>query len=160
MWRSTSDAVRPLGEQGESEVEGVHKRVGGWVIVKDYSTEIKVIFIQGPRIHSSAPVGLLLKFDLLCFPSWHAIIVDGHSVEELCKVLSQPRHQPLAIIAKTIKGKGIPGTIISHTHSDLQYVRLIISVVLSCSVYSFSKVLTCCVSFFIKKMVCYSIIPT
>uniref|UniRef100_A0A8C7YVM0 Transketolase n=1 Tax=Oryzias sinensis TaxID=183150 RepID=A0A8C7YVM0_9TELE len=39
---------------------------------------------------------------------WHSIIVDGHSVEELCKVLSQPRHQPIAIIAKTIKGKGIP----------------------------------------------------
>lgn len=40
---------------------------------------------------------------------WQAVIVDGHSVEELCKVLNQPRHQPLAIIAKTIKGKGIPG---------------------------------------------------
>lgn len=40
---------------------------------------------------------------------WQAVIVDGHSVEELCKVLSQPRHQPLAVIAKTIKGKGIPG---------------------------------------------------
>uniref|UniRef100_A0A672LNX5 Transketolase n=1 Tax=Sinocyclocheilus grahami TaxID=75366 RepID=A0A672LNX5_SINGR len=39
---------------------------------------------------------------------WHAIIVDGHSVEELCKAMSQPRHQPTAIIAKTIKGKGIP----------------------------------------------------
>lgn len=36
--------------------------------------------------------------------------MDGHSVEELCKVLSPPRHQPLAVIAKTIKGKGIPGT--------------------------------------------------
>lgn len=41
--------------------------------------------------------------------SWHAIVVDGHSVDELCKALSQPRHQPTAIIAKTIKGKGIPG---------------------------------------------------
>uniref|UniRef100_A0A3Q2XL41 transketolase n=1 Tax=Hippocampus comes TaxID=109280 RepID=A0A3Q2XL41_HIPCM len=39
---------------------------------------------------------------------WHAIIVDGHSVEELCKALSQPRHQPTAILAKTVKGKGIP----------------------------------------------------
>lgn len=51
-----------------------------------------------------------LQSGLLCFGSWHAIIVDGHSVEELCKALSQPRHQPLAIIARTIKGKGIPGT--------------------------------------------------
>uniref|UniRef100_A0A6Q2Y8G6 transketolase n=1 Tax=Esox lucius TaxID=8010 RepID=A0A6Q2Y8G6_ESOLU len=39
---------------------------------------------------------------------WHAIVVDGHSVEELCKALSQARHQPTAIIAKTTKGKGIP----------------------------------------------------
>ncbi|XP_062855272.1 transketolase-like [Trichomycterus rosablanca] len=41
---------------------------------------------------------------------WHAVVVDGHSVEELCKVLCQPRNQPTAIIAHTIKGKGIPGT--------------------------------------------------
>lgn len=50
--------------------------------------------------------------------SWHAIVVDGHSVEELCKVLSQPRHQPLAIIAKTIKGKGIPGTAEIYTNEE------------------------------------------
>ena len=49
----------------------------------------------------------------VCVYSWHAIIVDGHSVEELCKALSQPRHQPTAIIAKTIKGKGIPGNSLS-----------------------------------------------
>jgi deoxyxylulose-5-phosphate synthase len=43
------------------------------------------------------------------------VVVDGHSVEELCKVLNQPRHQPLAIIAKTIKGKGISGERIKRT---------------------------------------------
>lgn len=70
-----------------------------------------VALMQRPRIHCMSRVRLCLKSVLLCFYSWHAIIVDGHSVEELCKVLSQPRHQPLAIIAKTIKGKGIPGTL-------------------------------------------------
>ncbi|XP_077181662.1 transketolase [Paroedura picta] len=40
---------------------------------------------------------------------WHAIIVDGHSVEELCKAFGQAKHQPTAIIAKTYKGKGITG---------------------------------------------------
>ncbi|KAG8128180.1 hypothetical protein E2320_015062 [Naja naja] len=40
---------------------------------------------------------------------WHAIIVDGHSVEELCKAFGQTKHQPTAIIAKTFKGKGITG---------------------------------------------------
>lgn len=47
--------------------------------------------------------------------------MDGHSVEELCKVLSQPRHQPLAIIAKTIKGKGIPGTAKIYTNEEENY---------------------------------------
>lgn len=41
--------------------------------------------------------------------SWHAIIVDGHSVEELCKAFGQAKHQPTAIIAKTFKGRGITG---------------------------------------------------
>ncbi|KAB5567639.1 hypothetical protein PHYPO_G00235160 [Pangasianodon hypophthalmus] len=41
---------------------------------------------------------------------WHTVIVDGHSVEELCKVLSERHEQPTAIVAQTIKGKGIPAT--------------------------------------------------
>ncbi|XP_006747124.2 transketolase [Leptonychotes weddellii] len=41
--------------------------------------------------------------------SWHTVIVDGHSVEELCKAFGQAKHQPTAIIAKTFKGRGLPG---------------------------------------------------
>ncbi|KAK2496140.1 hypothetical protein MC885_005925 [Smutsia gigantea] len=41
--------------------------------------------------------------------SWHTVIVDGHSVEELCKAFGQVKHQPTAIIAKTFKGRGISG---------------------------------------------------
>ncbi|XP_021550840.1 transketolase [Neomonachus schauinslandi] len=40
---------------------------------------------------------------------WHTVIVDGHSVEELCKAFGQAKHQPTAIIAKTFKGRGLPG---------------------------------------------------
>uniref|UniRef100_A0A4W3I938 transketolase n=1 Tax=Callorhinchus milii TaxID=7868 RepID=A0A4W3I938_CALMI len=43
---------------------------------------------------------------------WNAEVVDGHSVEELCKALwqaSQVKDKPTAIIAKTLKGKGISG---------------------------------------------------
>uniref|UniRef100_A0A8C8RME3 transketolase n=1 Tax=Pelusios castaneus TaxID=367368 RepID=A0A8C8RME3_9SAUR len=40
---------------------------------------------------------------------WHAVIVDGHSVEELCKAFGQTKNQPTAIIARTLKGKGISG---------------------------------------------------
>lgn len=60
------------------------------------------------------PAGLILTLNPSLYHSWHAIIVDGHSVEELCKALSQPCHQPLAIITKTIKGKGIPGNMITR----------------------------------------------
>ncbi|KAI5621906.1 transketolase-like, partial [Silurus asotus] len=41
---------------------------------------------------------------------WHAVIVDGHNVEELCKALCQPQDQPIAIVALTFKGKGIPAS--------------------------------------------------
>ncbi|KAG8542815.1 hypothetical protein GDO81_026068 [Engystomops pustulosus] len=40
---------------------------------------------------------------------WNTVVVDGHSVEELCKALTPVKNQPTAIIAKTLKGKGIPG---------------------------------------------------
>ncbi|XP_020836126.2 transketolase [Phascolarctos cinereus] len=40
---------------------------------------------------------------------WDVIVVDGHSVEELCKVFDQGKHKPLAVIAKTYKGRGISG---------------------------------------------------
>jgi len=41
---------------------------------------------------------------------WHTIIVDGHSVEELCKAFWEARQQqdkPTMIIAKTFKGYGM-----------------------------------------------------
>lgn len=50
------------------------------------------------------PLPLTVLFSV---PSWHAVIVDGHSVEELCKAFGQAKHQPTAIIAKTFKGRGI-----------------------------------------------------
>ncbi|XP_073430282.1 transketolase isoform X1 [Dendrobates tinctorius] len=40
---------------------------------------------------------------------WHTVVVDGHSVEELCKAFTPVKNQPTAIIAKTFKGKGITG---------------------------------------------------
>lgn len=40
---------------------------------------------------------------------WHAIVVDGHSVEKLIKAFAEARKQkkPVFIIAKTVKGKGV-----------------------------------------------------
>lgn len=40
---------------------------------------------------------------------WHAIVVDGHSVEKLIKAFAEAKKQkkPAFIIAKTVKGKGV-----------------------------------------------------
>ncbi|MEE6505849.1 hypothetical protein FKM82_005675 [Ascaphus truei] len=43
---------------------------------------------------------------------WNTYVVDGHDVAELCSTLWQAAHctdKPTAIVAKTYKGKGIPG---------------------------------------------------
>ncbi len=42
---------------------------------------------------------------------WRTEVIDGHDVEEILEVLDAAGlgEQPLAIIAKTVKGKGIPG---------------------------------------------------
>ncbi|XP_028826270.1 transketolase [Denticeps clupeoides] len=77
-----------------------------------YQLDNLVAIMDINRLGQSEPAPLqhhVEKYQRRCEAfGWHAIIVDGHSLEELCKVLSQPRHQPTAIIAKTIKGKGIP----------------------------------------------------
>lgn len=38
---------------------------------------------------------------------WDVKEIDGHNIEELLYTFSQPRKRPLAVIAHTIKGKGI-----------------------------------------------------
>uniref|UniRef100_G3NRI6 Transketolase n=1 Tax=Gasterosteus aculeatus aculeatus TaxID=481459 RepID=G3NRI6_GASAC len=74
-----------------------------------YQLDNLVAILDINRLGQSDPAPLqhhVEKYQRRCEAfGWQSIIVDGHSVEELCKVLSQPRHQPLAIIAKTIKGK-------------------------------------------------------
>ncbi|KAJ8394792.1 hypothetical protein AAFF_G00041470 [Aldrovandia affinis] len=76
-----------------------------------YQLDNLVAILDINRLGQSDPAPLqhhVEKYQRRCEAfGWNAVIVDGHSVEELCKVLSQPRHQPTAIIARTIKGKGI-----------------------------------------------------
>lgn len=66
------------------------------------------------RGYSSALFRVSQTHLISCVCRWHAIIVDGHSVEELCKALCQPYDQPTVIVAQTLKGKGISG--ITHTY--------------------------------------------
>ncbi|XP_061527091.1 transketolase-like [Phycodurus eques] len=76
-----------------------------------YQLDNLVAILDINRLGQSDPAPLqhhVEKYQRRCEAfGWHAVIADGHSVEELCEVLGQARHRPLAIIAKTVKGKGI-----------------------------------------------------
>lgn len=110
-------AILDINRLGQSDpaplqhhVEKYQRRCEAFGWAEGGSAWVPVWFFREYDINQrNSPVGL----HVISAPSrvirWQSIIVDGHSVEELCKVLSQPRHQPFAIIAKTIKGKGIPG---------------------------------------------------
>ncbi|KAJ7377928.1 hypothetical protein OS493_025823 [Desmophyllum pertusum] len=46
------------------------------------------------------------------FPRWNTIVIDGHDVEAVCRAFHEAKtseDRPTAILAKTYKGKGVPG---------------------------------------------------
>ena len=51
----------------------------------------------------------MVKYDMF---SWNTIVLDGHDVEAICKAMYDAeicKGKPTVILAKTFKGKGIPG---------------------------------------------------
>ncbi|XP_075690001.1 transketolase [Rhinoderma darwinii] len=78
-----------------------------------YKLDNLTAIIDVNRLGQSEPTPLQHKVDIYqkrCEAfGWHTVVVDGHSVEELCKAFTAVKNQPTAIIAKTFKGKGIPG---------------------------------------------------
>ena len=67
---------------------------------------------HAPRLGQSQPAALEHNTDayrarMEAF-GWHAIVVDGHSIEEVCKAFheaSTVKGKPTCIVAKTFKGK-------------------------------------------------------
>ncbi|KAM4048619.1 transketolase-like [Anomaloglossus baeobatrachus] len=78
-----------------------------------YKLDNLTAIIDVNRLGQSEPAPLQHKVDVYqkrCEAfGWHTVVVDGHSVEELCKAFTPVKNQPTAIIAKTYKGKGITG---------------------------------------------------
>ncbi|XP_063282982.1 transketolase [Pelobates fuscus] len=78
-----------------------------------YKLDNLVAIFDVNRLGQSDPAPLQHKVDIYqkrCEAfGWHTVVVDGHSVEELCKAFTPVKNQPTAIIAKTFKGKGISG---------------------------------------------------
>ena len=43
---------------------------------------------------------------------WNTVVIDGHDVEAVCRAFHEAetsKDRPTAILAKTYKGKGVPG---------------------------------------------------
>ncbi|XP_051834844.1 transketolase [Antechinus flavipes] len=78
-----------------------------------YKLDNLVAILDINRLGQSDPAPLQHQMDVYqkrCESfGWNAVVVDGHSVEELCKAFDQGKHKPLAVIAKTYKGRGISG---------------------------------------------------
>uniref|UniRef100_UPI00358E1FE9 transketolase-like protein 2 isoform X1 n=1 Tax=Myxine glutinosa TaxID=7769 RepID=UPI00358E1FE9 len=81
-----------------------------------YHLDNLVAIFDVNRLGQSEPAPLCHRTDIYrarCESfGWNTHVVDGHNVEELCKAFSkvgQVEGKPTAIIAKTFKGKGIPG---------------------------------------------------
>ncbi|KAM8930259.1 transketolase [Pelodytes ibericus] len=76
-----------------------------------YKLDNLVAIFDVNRLGQSDPTQLQHKVEIYqkrCEAfGWHTVVVDGHSVEELCKAFYHVKNQPTAIIAKTFKGKGI-----------------------------------------------------
>lgn len=50
----------------------------------------------------------------LVFSRWNTVEIDGHDVEQVCRAFHEAKEckdRPTAILAKTYKGKGVPGKI-------------------------------------------------
>jgi transketolase len=90
------------GSNWEAAMAAAHYRLGNLVAIVDHNT----LQITGRTRDVCCNEPLDEKFGAF---GWDVQIIDGHSMAELTNALS-PRHQavkPLAVIANTIKGKGV-----------------------------------------------------
>jgi len=97
------------GESAEGSVwEALH-------FASHYALDNLVAVFDVNRLGQSDPTAL--QHDLDAYQNrvesfgWNTYVVDGHDVEALCKALYQARtvkDKPTCILAKTLKGKGIP----------------------------------------------------
>ncbi len=91
------------GQIWEAAMFAGHRRLDNLVVIVDNNN----LQIDGTLEDVCSPYPIDKKFEAFQF---HVINIDGNSFEELCYAFEEARHtkgMPTAIIAKTVKGKGI-----------------------------------------------------
>ncbi|HWR41915.1 transketolase [Sporomusa sp.] len=90
------------GQVWEAAMSAGHFKLDNLVAIVDNNH----LQIDGTNecVMCNGDVGLKFKAN-----GWHVIYVDGHDIEQIAKALDDADHQgkPVAIIAETVKGKGI-----------------------------------------------------
>lgn len=91
------------GQVWEAAMSAAHYKLDNLIAFLDYNR----LQIDGPIDEVISPEPLDKKFEAF---GWHVIKIDGHSFTEIDKAVNEAKlikGQPIIIIAKTIKGKGV-----------------------------------------------------
>jgi transketolase len=88
------------GSVWEAVLAAAHHKLNNLVAIVDYNS----LQYDGATDNVLSMSNLCEKFSSFC---WHTVEVDGHSIKALLNVLSDKHDGPTAIIARTIKGKGV-----------------------------------------------------
>ncbi|MGI6279544.1 MAG: transketolase [Acutalibacteraceae bacterium] len=90
------------GQVWEALMFAAHKKLSNLTAFVDYNN----LQIDGTieEVNSAAPIDK--KFEAF---GWHVINIDGHDFDQIEKALAEAKtvDKPVAIIAKTVKGKGV-----------------------------------------------------
>lgn len=90
------------GQVWEAAMFAANKGLSNLTAFVDYNN----LQIDGNLSDVNSPAPIDKKFEAF---NWHTIIIDGHDFEQIEAALNEARSvdKPVAIIAKTVKGKGV-----------------------------------------------------
>jgi transketolase len=88
------------GSVWEAAAAASHYRLSNLVVIVDKNK----LQYDGPTVEVLSMENLTQKW---CSFGWEAIEIDGHNISELFLALSTKSDKPLAVIANTVKGKGV-----------------------------------------------------
>lgn len=103
VWAILGDGECQEGQIWEAAMSASHYRLGNLTAVIDHNK----LQIDGLVTRVMSPEPIAAKFEAF---GWETRVVDGHDARKLLclfKKACEPRERPMAIIALTVKGKGV-----------------------------------------------------
>ena len=95
------DAECEEGSVWESFISASHYKLDNLTVIIDRN----YMSVDGNTEELMAQLDMQRKMEAF---GWESVTIDGHNIQQLTEALSRkPKGKPYAIIAKTIKGKGV-----------------------------------------------------